>query len=219
MGYTFNPWRCTAGSRVKTSEVYWRQPLKWNREAKNAGERRRVSCASTVDVFENWQGQILDHRGISLYRFASGETLASDRFDVSGISERPLTLDDLRRDLFALIDATPWLDWLLLTKWPQNVQRMWPETGIEIERGEGRFKSEAPRNIHRFRPNVWLSTPISDQATGDNLLEFLDLCHVLLRSEFQHSDLPWPAKKTTTTNGTIVSRSVVEPFTIENDDK
>ena len=33
------------------------------------------------------------------------------------------------------------------------------------------------------------------------------------------SELTWPAKKTATTNGTIVSRSVVEPFTIENDDK
>jgi protein gp37 len=77
---TFNPWRgCTKisagcancyaetqskrnpsvlgvwgdrGTRVVASETMWRQPLKWDREAKNAGERRRVFCASLADVFE-----------------------------------------------------------------------------------------------------------------------------------------------------------------------
>lgn len=77
---TFNPWRgCTKvspgctncyaeamshrnpkvlgewgpnGARVIASEPYWRQPLKWDREARAAGERRRVFCASLADVFE-----------------------------------------------------------------------------------------------------------------------------------------------------------------------
>jgi protein gp37 len=31
---------------------YWRQPLKWNKEARRSGERRRVFCASMADVFE-----------------------------------------------------------------------------------------------------------------------------------------------------------------------
>jgi protein gp37 len=77
---TFNPWRgCTKispgcahcyaeamsvrnpkvlgewgdhGTRVIASESYWRQPLKWDREAREAGVRRRVFCASLADVFE-----------------------------------------------------------------------------------------------------------------------------------------------------------------------
>jgi protein gp37 len=34
------------------SDAHWREPLKWNREAENEGERRRVFCASMADVFE-----------------------------------------------------------------------------------------------------------------------------------------------------------------------
>lgn len=40
-------------ARRPTSEAYWRQPLKWDREAAAAGERRRVFCASLADVFDN----------------------------------------------------------------------------------------------------------------------------------------------------------------------
>ena len=39
--------------RRRTSEENWRQPLKWNAEAKRAGIRRRVFCASLADVFDN----------------------------------------------------------------------------------------------------------------------------------------------------------------------
>jgi protein gp37 len=79
--HTFNPWRgcqkvspgcehCYAedlskrnpavlgewgpnGKRAMASEAYWRQPLLWAREAREAGERRRVFCASLSDVFED----------------------------------------------------------------------------------------------------------------------------------------------------------------------
>lgn len=41
------------GTRKMMSESYWKQPLKWNRDAEQAGERRRVFCASLADVFED----------------------------------------------------------------------------------------------------------------------------------------------------------------------
>jgi protein gp37 len=76
--HTFNPWRgCEKVSpacdncyaevwakrtgkdiwgkdkpREEASEDYWRQPEKWNREAAQAGERRRVFCLSLADMFE-----------------------------------------------------------------------------------------------------------------------------------------------------------------------
>src|SRR5688572_29932027 len=113
-GYTFNPWRgcakvspgCTHcyaetlskrnpavlgtwgkdGVRAIGSDAYWRQPLAWNRAAKQAGERRRVFCASLADVFE-------------------------DRPDLVGPRHR----------LVDLIQLTQHLDWLLLTKRPENI--------------------------------------------------------------------------------------------------
>lgn len=79
--HTFNPWRgcakvspacahCYAETLSKrnptvlgewgrdarrpvASENYWRQPLKWNRQAEAEGRRLRVFCASLADVFEN----------------------------------------------------------------------------------------------------------------------------------------------------------------------
>lgn len=119
---TFNPWRgCTKvsagcdncyaetmskrnpavlgvwgkyGTRVVASEAMWREPLKWNRKAAEAGERHRVFCASLADVFEG------------------NETLP----DVSRKA-----VEYARYDLFNLIERTRHLDWLLLTKRPKNV--------------------------------------------------------------------------------------------------
>lgn len=54
-------------ARRRTSAGYWKQPLKWNREAEAAGERRRVFCASLADVFDNhasiepsWRADLFD---------------------------------------------------------------------------------------------------------------------------------------------------------------
>lgn len=41
------------GTRVIAAESYWRQPLKWEREAVQNGCRHRVFCASLADVFED----------------------------------------------------------------------------------------------------------------------------------------------------------------------
>lgn len=44
-----NHWR---GERRFFGAKHWREPLKWNRDAKDLGVRRRVFCASMADVFE-----------------------------------------------------------------------------------------------------------------------------------------------------------------------
>lgn len=95
--------------RIPASESYWREPLRWNRRAEEAGERHRVFCASMADVME-------------------------DRDD----------LDPWRERLWKLIQATPSLDWLLLTKRPDRMARWaeahgWPVNawaGASVEDGE-----------------------------------------------------------------------------------
>lgn len=69
-------------------------------------------------------------------------------------------MDDLRRDLFELIDSTPNLNWLLLTKRPENVERMWcghTHTGFR------------PCS----RPNVSLGTSIENQEWTDKRVPHL----------------------------------------------
>ncbi len=183
------------GTRSKTSESYWREPLKWDREAAAAGERRRVFCASLADVFEDWGGPVLNHHGRELWMRECGNIVAgSDECYVDDCgceSGCPLTLDDLRQELFKLIDATPNLDWLLLTKRPENIGRMWP---TEDDGAGGRLaamifsKNDKPAKgkLVRRRDNVWLGTSISNQATADKfvpeLLKSRDLAPVLFLS-------------------------------------
>lgn len=41
------------GERVRTVPSNWKQPIRWDKEAKAAGTRPRVFCASLADVFDN----------------------------------------------------------------------------------------------------------------------------------------------------------------------
>lgn len=173
------------GTRSKTSVSYWKQPLKWNREAKAAGERQRVFCGSLCDVFEDWDGPIVDHNGKQLSRcdsdgcgkYYTNEFLDSDGHficDCCRLGQRMpyAEMNDLRRDLFSLIDATPNLDWLLLSKRPENAKRFWP-------------KVDSQAHYWNLK-NVWLGTSISDQQTADEmvprLLENRDLAAKLFLS-------------------------------------
>lgn len=101
------------------SDAHWREPLKWNEEARQSGERHRVFCASMADVFE--------HR-------------------------TDLNLERAR--LWELIDSTTYLDWLLLTKRPQNVRRI------------------APWGAN-WPPNVWLGTSVENQTQAEKRLPYL----------------------------------------------
>jgi protein gp37 len=106
----------SAAQRRFFGDKHWAEPLKWDRDAGKAGERRRVFCASMADVFE----------------------------------DRPDLVDDRAR-LSLLVQATPWLDWLLLTKRPENVDRLW--------------RPDWPTN--RWPENVWLGTTVEDQERAD----------------------------------------------------
>lgn len=63
-------------------------------------------------------------------------------------------------DLWALIEQTPNLDWLLLTKRPQNIKKMLPETYGMPEWGEG-------------WPNVWIGTTVENQDEANRRIPIL----------------------------------------------
>jgi protein gp37 len=92
--YKWNPngWGENA-DRVRTSENYWKQPLKWAKQAVKAGVIRRVFCASLADVFDE---------------------------------KVPF---EWLNDLWKLIAATQeigGLEWLILTKRPENISTRIP---------------------------------------------------------------------------------------------
>ena len=168
------------GTRSKTSATYWQQPERWNAEAHRTkmnhawasslavGEydtpgpydRPRVFCASLADVFEEYAGHVLDHAGVRLYRDAAGQIT---REPAAGLNaNQPVFLDHLRSDLFDLIDRTRQLDWLLLTKRPENVRQMWKSA-----------KAYADGGHCQPRRNVWLGASASDQHTFDRMVPSL----------------------------------------------
>jgi protein gp37 len=194
--HTFNPWRgCTKvsagcancyaetlsgrnpttlgvwgpnGTRVVAAESQWRQPLKWERQAKadferwqeaaryarseydavGTYERPRVFCASLADVFEG--------RGTMPHGFAH-------------------TIEAARLRLFRLIHATPNLDWLLLTKRPHLIR-----DGIAAAlRLVDVYAEDAAADMltdwlgGKPPANVWLGTSVEDQKAADERIPHL----------------------------------------------
>lgn len=138
------------GTRVVAAEAMWREPLKWDKAAKAKGERHRVFCASLADVFEDWRGPMVDAKGTEL--------------SWDGIN--PVTMDHVRARLFTLIGETPNLDWLLLTKRPQNVLRMAHDAWCLPVPGHVSQNAGDGRHWH-FPRNLWLGTSVENQAGAD----------------------------------------------------
>ena len=153
--HTFNPWRgCTKvsqgckncyaetlskrfdnvhgiwgpkGTRPIAAESYWTQPLRWNKKAEQEGIRRRVFCGSLCDFFEGFQ------------------TMPEEAYDPTIVA---------RERTFKLVDQTPWLDWLFLTKRPENILELSSYivdcTGANVQK------------------NAWFGTSVEDQETADS---------------------------------------------------
>jgi protein gp37 len=100
-------------------ETHWREPLRWNEEARIANIRERVFCASMADVFE-----------------------------------RRADLNRERDRLWSLIEQTPHLDWLLLTKRPQQIINMVPWAD-------------------QWPANVWVGTTVENQRMAEQRLPYL----------------------------------------------
>ena len=103
--------------------------------------RRRTSAA-------NWRKPLAWNRAAA----AAGErhrvfcASLADVFD-NHVSIQP----EWRDDLWRLIEATPNLDWMLLTKRPGNIGNMLP----------------VPFDFDRLYPNVWLGCTVVNQAEAD----------------------------------------------------
>ncbi len=152
------------GDRIKTTDQNWRKPIRWNRQAAESGKRLYVFCASLADVFEDWKGPIRNANKVPLHHGAAWYEKEKYVPRDLLIGKSLVTMDDLRRDLFALIEATPNLDWLLLTKRPENVERMWPQVGFA--------DAGVPGTLGRrmFFANVILGTSIENQEWTDKRL-------------------------------------------------
>ena len=173
------------GTRVVAAERAWAEVLKWNKAAAKLSERPRVFCASLADVFEHWAEPMVDHLDGDHYTSDVDPSKMVNHEEMHGLDSvgyHYTTIDDVRRRLFALIDSTPALDWLLLTKRPENVRKFWPAVNVQSQEQA----DDRNERGELYRRNVWIGTSISDQETADKatpeLLELRDLAPVLFLS-------------------------------------
>lgn len=108
-----------------------------------AGERRRTTAAYWRQP-EKWNREAADAPRRPRVFCAS----LADVFD----NQVP---DEWRTDLWQLIHRTPNLDWLLLTKRPQNIAKMLPQLTEMVP------------------PNIWLGTTVENQEEADRRIPHL----------------------------------------------
>lgn len=155
---------------------------KLNQRAQKEGVRLKVFTSSMADFFEEDNGQpIVDHKGNRLFKQAGSPEYEFLPENIArGSSDTPLTLTDLRRQAFEVIDNTPHLDWLIVTKRPENIRKMWPSIPTTIG---GVNVNTIVGDDPDYRRNVWLLTSVENQEAANmripQLLKCRDLVPVL----------------------------------------
>jgi protein gp37 len=144
--HTFNPWwgcaRVSPGCRFcyadDLAKRYGHQL--WRRK----GERRMLSDA-------NWKKPLKWNRDAERTGVRARVFCAS----MADVFEDHPQLPEPRARLWPLIEATPWLDWQLLTKRPENAAEMvtWGSSG--------------------WPTNVWLGTSVEDQRRANERIPIL----------------------------------------------
>lgn len=146
------------GTRVRTSAANWRNPLQWNKD-------KWFQCSQC-----SWRGSAKEVQWSGF-----GEPLCPECFwgwpmvetrqrvfcaSLADVFEEREELAAWRADLGRLILETPNLDWLILTKRPENVFAMCAELGW--------VESVVPDEVAPYIPgNVWLGTSVENQAQAD----------------------------------------------------
>lgn len=152
--HTFNPWigcaRVSQGCVNCYAETLVRgrmgSPELWGHK----GNRRRTS-KSLWSKPRRWNLDALTAR-------QSSRVFCASLADVFEDEEGP---NLWRPELYQLIRETPWLDWQLLTKRPENIARMLPD-----DWGSG-------------YPNVWLGTSIEDNRVAHRAADLISVPSVV----------------------------------------
>lgn len=141
-------WGPTA-PRVRTSANNWREPLRWNKTQ----WQECVACG--------WRGPVSETHDFC--PVCDGEDLRPTRQRVfcaslADVFEDNPQLDEWRLELFDLMESTPNLDWMLLTKRPRNIMYMAPG---------------AWRTVGRWPANVWVGTSVENQEQATQRIRSL----------------------------------------------
>lgn len=159
---TFNPWigctKISAGCAncyaLDLMETRYKR-VKWGPQ----GTRKRTSDA-------NWR------KPLAWNRQAERDGVRRKVFcaSLADVFEDRAELIEWRADLFDLIQETVHLDWLLLTKRPENVNRMIDAIVRDPKRN---YTDLDFMTCGLLPPNVWIGTSVENQAAADERIPHL----------------------------------------------
>lgn len=146
------------GTRVRTSAANWKKPLAWNKQT----WRLCLECG--------FRGVVGPNEPFYLCRCGSRETAPTRQrvfcASLADVFEEQEELVAWRAELGRLVLETPNLDWLILTKRPENVFMMCAELGW--------VESVVPDEVSPYIPeNVWLGVSVENQAAADERIPAL----------------------------------------------
>lgn len=146
--HTFNPWEGCQRASPGCENCYAETRDRRFTGGKHWGPNgvRRVTSASNWHQPRKWNTEA-EKAGKRARVFCAS---LADVFE-----DRP-ELVEPRARLFALIAETPWLDWLLLTKRPENMVRLAPAAWAD-----------------GWPANVWAGTTVEDQRRADERIPLL----------------------------------------------
>lgn len=139
----------------------WKTARELNQVAGEAGIRFSVFTNSMADLFED------DHPVVDFDGKAPGFARIPAAGKTWGVVKYK-TLDEVRSDVWEIIEKTPNLIWLLLTKRPQNILSMVPRHWV----ADG-----APGNVH-------FGTSAGTQDGLERLIPLLEACKALNTRSF-----------------------------------
>ena len=144
--HTFNPWwgcvKVSPGCQNCYAETLaHRYGTAWGVE----GERRQMADST-------WAEPVKWNKAAS----AAGRRARVFCSSMADVFEANAQVESARARLWSLIESTPALDWLLLTKRPGNITGMVPAAWLQEP-----------------RPNVWYGTSVENQKTAERRLPHL----------------------------------------------
>ncbi len=152
--HTFNPWIGCNEVSPGCLHCYARQLAEARLGAQwGAQTPRNLTATSTWQLPFRWN-RMAEREGQRHRVFCSS---------LADVFEDRRDLDEPREWLFRMIELTPWLDWLLLTKRPQNILKLTP----------GRWYRGAP-------PGLWLGATMEDgKRTRERAPELINAARAL----------------------------------------
>lgn len=157
---TFNPWRGCAKISPGCTNCYAEKQSK--RNPRVLGQwgphgRRAIAAESYWKQPFKWNREAL----------AAGERRRVFCASLADVFEDRSELVGPRLRLFGVIKDTEHLDWLLLTKRPENIQRLWPRYVVyDSNAGLRQERWTSDLEIGISAHNIWLGVSVEDKQHG-----------------------------------------------------